>query len=190
MHLGTIVANHRVAIVANCAVYPFSMIIAQISDTHLIVRDADKPGAAKRRIADFENTVAAINELVKQPDIVIHTGDIAQNASHEEYELALEILSRLKAPFLVALGNRDLRPQFLDVFGHLDYLKRGSEFIQYAVDFSGIRLIAGDSLSGEASRGRLCDRRISVLKGMISSGKEKPTYVFLHHPPDKFPIPI
>jgi 3',5'-cyclic AMP phosphodiesterase CpdA len=51
------------------------MIIAQISDTHLMLDTPD----ADRRMHDFASTIADINALDPAPDVIVHTGDIAHN---------------------------------------------------------------------------------------------------------------
>ena len=46
------------------------MIIAHISDTHIALDTPD----AERRIRDFEDTIADINELDPAPDVIVHSG--------------------------------------------------------------------------------------------------------------------
>jgi len=57
------------------------MIIAQISDTHLMLDTPD----ADRRMHDFASTIADINALDPAPDVIVHTGDIAHNGRADEY---------------------------------------------------------------------------------------------------------
>ncbi len=51
------------------------MIIAQISDTHIALDTPD----ADQRMRDFASTIADINALEPQPDVIVHTGDILYN---------------------------------------------------------------------------------------------------------------
>ncbi|MEE8157653.1 MAG: metallophosphoesterase [Gammaproteobacteria bacterium] len=57
------------------------MIVAQISDTHIALDTPD----ADQRIQDFTSTIADINALEPQPDVIVHTGDIVYNGRQDEY---------------------------------------------------------------------------------------------------------
>ncbi len=52
------------------------MIIAQISDTHILARSSDR-AEGRRRADNLRRCVADINR--QQPDAVVHTGDIVQH---------------------------------------------------------------------------------------------------------------
>ena len=45
----------------------------------------------------------------RQPDVVIHGGDIAHDGKLEEYRAAHDILKTLEAPLFVMPGNKDKR---------------------------------------------------------------------------------
>ena len=59
------------------------MLVAQISDTHLIT-----PGGPGRfgdeKLIALEKCIEAINNLDTLPDVVIHTGDLSDNGSSAE----------------------------------------------------------------------------------------------------------
>ena len=63
------------------------MLVAQISDTHLIT-----PGGPGRfgdeKLVALEKCIEAINNLDTLPDVVIHTGDLSDNGSSAELLLA------------------------------------------------------------------------------------------------------
>jgi len=83
--------------------------LVQISDTHI---STDAP----ERLRDLENCIHAINDLTTEPDLVVHTGDIAHNGTPEEYHSARLLLDRLNAPYFVMAGNRDNRENLLSEF--------------------------------------------------------------------------
>ncbi|MDP6883937.1 MAG: metallophosphoesterase, partial [Rhodospirillales bacterium] len=82
-----------------------TMIIAQITDTHLSHADAANPvfGA---RAENLRQCVADINGLDPMPDAVIHTGDMAQHGQAGEYVHARSLLAALEVPLYVTPGNR------------------------------------------------------------------------------------
>ena len=80
------------------------MIIAQISDTHILARSSTDPLAAKRA-ENLRRCVADINR--QGVDAVIHTGDSVHHGTAEEYAHLAGILAELKPPLFLTLGNRD-----------------------------------------------------------------------------------
>ena len=70
--------------------------IAQISDTHLLCPvKVGETDIVKQRINNLKRCVDSINNLDPQPDIIIHTGDVTQNGTVEEYKIAASILDYL-----------------------------------------------------------------------------------------------
>ena len=70
--------------------------IAQISDTHLLCPvNVGETDIVKQRINNLKRCVDSINNLDPQPDIIIHTGDVTQNGTVEEYTIAVSILKFL-----------------------------------------------------------------------------------------------
>lgn len=154
------------------------MLIAQISDCHIHTA-GDNPQA---RLDDLARTVASINALDPAPALVVHTGDIAQDASADDYAAAGAVLSRLSAPLYATVGNRDKRQPLRDAFMRDDMIGTDPEFMQYAVDVGGYRLVAADTLDQQSNLGDFCADRERSLRQMLASS-DKPTLVFLHHPP-------
>ena len=154
------------------------MIIAQISDTHIAL---DTPDAGRRR-DDFERTIADINALDPQPDVVIHTGDIVHNGRADEYAVAATILADLKAPVYVIPGNKDDRANLRTAFAGT-YLAPGSDVIDYVVEDFPVRLIALDTLDPGGNKGDFSFEQIDRLSRWLDADTAKPAAIFCHHPP-------
>lgn len=159
------------------------MIIAQISDTHIETASA----TASARLGDLERTVEAINALSPRPVAVLHTGDVAHDASPGDYAAARGVLGRLACPVYAIVGNRDRRLAFSVAFGPDGYLEHGSGFVQYAVDLGPVRLVAADTLDDTSALGGFCAARAAGLTRLLDGTKGKPALVFLHHPPVALP---
>ena len=155
------------------------MNIVQISDTHI---DPDHPSGA-RRLEDLNRIVAAINELTPTPDVAIHTGDVAHNGTAEKYAAALKIFDKLRCPLYIAAGNRDDRKLIQTNFCFGRALMPGTQFIQYEVDVSPVRLLALDTLSDVSNMGEFCGSRANSLRQALQKSSEKPCALFMHHPP-------
>lgn len=155
------------------------MIIAQISDTHIDMDANDN----QRRIENFRDTMADINNLPRPPDIVIHTGDVAHNGKPDEYRIAREILNETPLPSFVIPGNRDDRSILAEAFAHGGYANRHPDFLQYEIGSFPIGLILLDTVSSSSNRGEYCDKRSDHLTDLINNNSNKPVLIFSHHPP-------
>ncbi|MDO4587708.1 MAG: metallophosphoesterase [Planctomycetia bacterium] len=76
--------------------------IAYISDSHLYVKEKNDrfANALMRAVQD-------VNALEEQPDFVFYGGDLAQLGQPEELQLGYDILSELKAPLKIMVGEHD-----------------------------------------------------------------------------------
>lgn len=158
------------------------MNIAQISDTHIALDTPD----ADQRLRDLSLTIADINALDPLPDLIIHSGDIAQSGRADEYARVLAVLSKARAPVYVVPGNRDDKRNLLAAFRagpSYGYLASDSEFIDYAVEEYPVRLVALDTASSRSNKGAFNPERAARLAGLIAAEATKPIAVFMHHPP-------
>ena len=125
------------------------MIIAQISDTHILARSSDR-AEGRSRADDLRRCVADINR--QQPDAVVHTGDIVQHGLPEEYGHVREILAPLKAPVYIIPGNRDERGALRAAFSDHSHLPEDGDFLHYTVEDYPVRLVALDSTTGRGTK--------------------------------------
>lgn len=160
------------------------MIIAQISDSHIALDTAD----AERRLADFERTIADINALDPQPDVILHTGDVVHNGRRDEYAEAVRILAKARAPVYVIPGNKDDRDNLRRAFLPHGYLAPDAEMIDYAIEYLPVRLIAVDTKHATSNKGDFCTRREKRLIELMEADTSRPIAVFTHHPPFHVPV--
>jgi Icc protein len=160
------------------------MIIAQISDTHIVLDAPD----ADQRISDFKRTIADINALDPAPDVIVHTGDIVHNGRADEYARAVAILKKAQAPVYVLAGNKDDRANLRAAFAADGYLAANSDFIEYAIEDYPVGLIAVDTLNTGSNKGGFCPERARRLIDLINAEPAKAIIVFTHHPPFEVPV--
>ncbi|WP_431857114.1 phosphodiesterase [Azospirillum sp.] len=157
------------------------MLIAQLTDPHIKPRGR----LAYRRVDTAEalaRAVEAVNALITPPDVVLLTGDLVDAGRPEEYALLREILQPLRAPLLPVPGNHDERAAMAAAFADMPRLPRNG-FVQYAVEEWPVRLIGLDSVLPGQGGGELCAERLDWLDRRLSEQPERPTVLFLHHPP-------
>jgi 3',5'-cyclic-AMP phosphodiesterase len=158
------------------------MLIAQISDLHV------KPEGtlAYRRVetATFlARSVDQIRRLTPRPDIVLATGDLVDGGRPEEYARLRQLLAPLPMPVYLIPGNHDDREALRAGFADHPYLPRDGPFIQYVIDDYPVRLIALDTLVPGKGSGLMCGQRIAWLAARLAEAPDRPTIIFMHHPP-------
>ena len=156
------------------------MLIAQISDTHILAPDSDHP-AADTRAENLERCVADINR--QQPDAVVFTGDTVQHGQAEEYARLRALLAPLEAPLYLIPGNRDDNETLRAAFNDLAYLPAEGDFLHYTVEMPALRLVALDSTAVGERKGVFCAARQAWLEETLGGAPERPTVLLIHHPP-------
>jgi 3',5'-cyclic AMP phosphodiesterase CpdA len=156
------------------------LLVAQISDTHILVPESDHPAALLRGDC-LRRTVADVNQ--QQPDAVIFTGDTVQHGQPEEYARLRELLAPLEAPLYLVPGNRDDKNQMRAAFSDYTYLPASGEFLHYTIEDHDIRLVGIDSTLVGERKGRFCEKRQAWLDKTLSDQPDRPTLLFVHHPP-------
>jgi len=156
------------------------MIIAQISDTHILAKSSDQAEGASRA-ENLRQCVADINR--QNVDIVLHTGDGVHHGAAEEYAHLREILADLEAPLFMVPGNRDSQDGLRAAFDRFSYFPRNGALLHYAVDEHPVRLVALDSVAAGERKGIYGAQRLAWLEETLARAPDKPTILFMHHPP-------
>jgi 3',5'-cyclic AMP phosphodiesterase CpdA len=156
------------------------MIIAQISDTHILAASPDDAIGTKRA-ENLRRCVADINR--QGVDAVIHTGDSVHHGTADEYAHLSEILAELEPPLFLTPGNRDRHQGLRAAFRHLRYLPRNGDFLHYAIEDFALRLVALDSVAAGERKGVFCAQRLAWLEETLAREPKRRTILFIHHPP-------
>jgi len=165
------------------------MIIAQITDLHA-GRRVETPAGTLDTFAALERAVDHLNALGPAPDIVLATGDLSHDTGPADYLRLKAALARLEAPLFVIPGNHDDRANLRAAFAGDGYLPADSEFLHYVVEGYPLRLIALDTAIPGEEAGELCLDRLAWLEARLAEAPERPTVVFMHHPPFETGIPF
>ena len=157
------------------------MLIAQITDTHISTPDSVNDRYF-RTPEHLGRAVAHLNRLDPRPDVVLATGDLVERGEAQEYARLRSILDRLTMPVYVVPGNHDSREQLARAFADRGYLP-AQGFLQYTVEEWPVRLIGLDTHVPGEPGGRLCAERLGWLDARLAEAPERPTLIFMHHPP-------
>jgi len=154
------------------------MLVAQITDLHLGF-DPGNPDEYNRQRLD--RALAMLAAMVPRPDLVLATGDIADNGDDgESYRRFHDAIQGLPFPVYPAMGNHDSREPFLATFPET---KSDGGFIQYAIEELPVRILVLDTLEVGRHGGGFCEARAGWLRARLAEAPERPTLLVLHHPP-------
>ncbi len=158
------------------------MLIAQISDLHLRASGGPLQGRIDT-IGALADCIAHIIRLWPRPDLVLATGDLTDLALPEDYALLRRMLRNVPMPVYVIAGNHDDRGRLRSAFGDAGYLPGGGEFLQYTIEDWPLRLIGLDTLLPGEVGGGFCSERLRWLAERLAEQPDRPTVLFMHHPP-------
>ena len=154
------------------------MLIAQITDIHLGF-DPINPDEFNRQRLDA--TLTALSALVPSPDLLLVTGDIANDGDDaQSYQRYREAMAGLEFPIFPLMGNHDSRTPFLELFPDVPSFEG---FIQYAIEEWPLRILVLDTLEVGRHGGGFCEVRAGWLRDRLDEAPERPTLIALHHPP-------
>tara|TARA_Y100001970_G_scaffold272380_1_gene369029 strand:- start:726 stop:1592 length:867 start_codon:yes stop_codon:yes gene_type:complete len=152
--------------------------IAQISDMHIV-------GNESLNILNniqLEKTIKKINKFKPKIDLIVATGDLTDNGYTNEYKVLQKIFSKSVPDVLMIPGNHDKRKNLIKIFSNQEYLLN-NKFFCYTVSNLPVFLIFLDTLVEGKPGGEICKERFLWLKERLFQNKDKPTIIFLHHPP-------
>ena len=157
------------------------MIVAQITDPH--IKAGGKLAYRKvDTVAGLTACVDHLNSLEVRPDVVVMSGDLTDFGTPDEYAFARPILDELSMPYFVVPGNHDGRDAMRHAFADHSYLPLEG-FLNYAIEDYPVRLIGLDTLVTGKPYGNMCQDRLDWLAACLDQDRDKPTLIFMHHPP-------
>ena len=158
------------------------MLIAQISDLHLRADGTPLAGGIDT-LGALAACIAHLQDLEPRPDLVLATGDLADRGTRGDFARLRLAFDRLPMPIYVIPGNHDDRDGLRAAFTDRGYLPAEGAFLHYAIEAGPLRLIGLDTVTPGECGGRMCDDRLHWLDDRLAEGRDRPTLLFLHHPP-------
>ncbi|MFT3967338.1 MAG: phosphodiesterase [Sphingobium sp.] len=153
------------------------MLIGQVTDIHLGF-EPNNPAEYNR--ARLDRIVGRFSHGVNRPDLILATGDLADKGDSGSYRRLREAFAGLPCPVLYALGNHDVRANFLEVFPETP---TADGFVQYVEEREGRRLVVLDTLEEGRHGGAFCETRAAWLSARLTEAPDTPTVIVMHHPP-------
>jgi 3',5'-cyclic AMP phosphodiesterase CpdA len=149
----------------------------QISDSHIGFHLPANPDVA----GTLKEAIAAINTLPKQPQFVVHTGDVTHLSKPDQFDTAKSILSELRAPLIVLPGEHDFigsdHQRFFDIF------PSPAKTAWHSWDQNGTHFVVLVNVFNFEKMGLLGNEQLSWLENDLKAQKRTtPIVVFTHVP--------
>ncbi len=154
-------------------------LFVQISDSHIGFHQAANPDV----VGTLQATVNAINALPKQPEFVVHTGDVTHLAEAGQFDTAKQVLGQLRAPVVVLPGEHDALGG-MRLFGDAFPPKSGTAG-WFSWDAQGVHYVALVNVNDFAaeSMGVLGSEQLDWLaRDLRTVPNSRPVVVFAHVP--------
>ena len=160
------------------------LLIAHFSDVH-IGTGSDFLGGRMNTELALRKAVACVAALSPQPDVVLITGDLAENGLASEYAVLGNALSELSLPVFAVPGNHDdssvacaVLARYMPVAGDAP-----SGSCCYSVVRGDLMFIGLDTTVPGRAFGALDASRLDWLASTLHLRKGYPVLLFMHHPP-------
>lgn len=151
------------------------MNIIQITDTHITADPAETFDGVDTS-ASLQQVLLAINDLERQPDLVLLTGDLVHHPEPAAYQRLLGLLKVLKGPIYAIPGNHDnpdlMRQELTVPVYHDKCIERNSW-----------RILLLNSWLADEHAGHLPETELRWLENELNRDPEISTLIALHHPP-------
>jgi Icc protein len=149
--------------------------LVQITDPHL---HATNEGTLLGM--NTENSLKLIVDRVQSEvtdiDLILATGDIAQDSSVQAYKNFLSLLSPLSSPMRWIPGNHDSRANMAEA-------GKGLNHAESIVELGDWVVVLLDSIVPERVYGHLAEDQLSLLDGALTKYADKHILITFHHHP-------
>jgi len=151
--------------------------ILQITDTHLFAGKHESL-LGVNTWSSYKAVLDAIIAQQRDYDLIIATGDLAQDHSAEAYQHFAEGISRLPRPCVWLPGNHDFQPAMVDTLAaaHINAHKQ-------VLLGEAWQIVLLDSQVSGVPHGMLSDYQLEWLDNALGRYPQRHTLVLLHHHP-------
>lgn len=159
------------------------MRILQLSDFHL-----RGDGGLSFRVADtascLQDLVDHLGKMRPVPDVLVLTGDLADNGDPESYSMIKKALDPICARIYAVPGNHDRRDHMKRILG--EWCKSECDgYLCQTVEDLPVRLVLADTMAPGSHSGHFPRAQAKWLDDVLQERPDTPTIVFMHHPPFK-----
>ncbi len=135
----------------------------------------------------LDAAIAYLNTHHADADFAVLSGDLVGDDIEGDYTGIAQHLAKSTVPIYPLMGNNDERAGFRK---HLALPENAMpDFVQYVVNSPDKTFICLDTHKAGSAAGRFCEARQNWLETTLGQSPQKPTYIFMHHPPLALGLP-
>lgn len=149
--------------------------IIQITDLHLFA-DPEKKLLGIQTEKSFLSVLAHVQQHHK-PDLILLTGDLAQDGSSAAYQRLQHHLTKLDTPCYCLPGNHDC-PALMKEILNSDNIHSSQQILE-----KGWQIVCLDSKLPESDGGHLANDQLTFLDQCLKNHPDLPALIVFHHPP-------
>lgn len=149
----------------------------QITDTHLFACKHETL-LGVNTWASYSAVLDAIIAEQRYYDVIVATGDLAQDHATQSYQHFAEGITRLSAPCVWLPGNHDFQPVMYDTLA-----KSGITDAKHTFLGEHWQIVLLDSQVFGVPHGRLSEYQLEWLDKTLAATRERYTLLLLHHHP-------
>ncbi len=154
-----------------------SVRILQITDTHLFA-GKDETLLGVNTWSSYDAVLTAIEAAGQHYDLVIASGDLAQDHTVKAYQHFAEGIARLPVPCVWIPGNHDFQPAMFETLANT-----GIADEKYVLLGEHWQVVLLDSQVFGVPYGMLSEYQLEWLEKTLAQAPERHTLVILHHHP-------
>lgn len=158
------------------------MRIAQLTDPH-IVHDGELLHGYIDSGKRLRDAFSVIDNMKPRVDVILLTGDLVEQPDDAAYIALQDILSERQSPIFLIPGNHDDRLLMHAKFSATGMYPCAKDCAQYDLNDYAVRLIALDSVWQGNELPVFDEDRADWLADALRKEPNKPTLLFIHHPP-------
>ncbi len=151
--------------------------ILQLTDTHLFAGE-DETLLGVNTLRSYRAVLDAVKAEQRPYDLVVATGDLAQDHSAAAYAHFAEGITGLSAPCVWLPGNHDFQPAMVNVLA-----SKGITPSKHVLVGENWQLVLLDSQVFGVPHGELSEYQLDWLEKVLAARPERHTLLFLHHHP-------
>lgn len=145
--------------------------ILHLTDCHLLA-EAGRTMLGIDTFASFQSTLNHANQHHGPFDLLLLTGDLAQDPCAASYRRLKRSLDNLATPYLCLPGNHDA----------VDIMRAELAGCDDAYRLDHWRIISLNSQKADSPVGRLAESELTRLESLLRTEAEKPALLAMHHP--------
>ncbi len=161
------------------------MKIIHITDFHLV-----DPGKGLWGLDPHDRLDRCLADIARwhgDAEFCVMSGDLTDKGEPEAFAWLKERLQAFSLETVLMVGNHDVREEFLKAFPETRCDENG--FVQSARHTDQGVFLFLDTLKGPVSEGEYCELRREWLAAELAKARDKPVWIFMHHPPFDIGLP-